>query len=117
MSYNVFISSRISLTGYSILYAIARVVELALVMPIPLWVPIYTEDGITTKNPAVGYYDVMFAPVCYDTPQGLLGEACFWDHGPNNQTVLDNESVSSLYIWNNRLTIFDFIIKAQRRFG
>lgn len=53
--------------------------------------PIYTENGHTIEMPAVGYYDVMFAPICYDTPQGVFEEACAWDHGPNNMTVLDNE--------------------------
>lgn len=55
------------------------------------WVPIYSEDGFVLQNPAVGYYDVMFAPTCTDTAQGVLGTACPWDHGPNNMTFLDNE--------------------------
>lgn len=80
-----------SSVGYTILYFFSYYLELALVQQVPFWVPIYTENGITIQNPAVGYYDVMFAPVCYDTPQGLDGRACIWDHGPNNVTILDNE--------------------------
>lgn len=77
--------------GYTILYAISKYTELALLQQVPLWVPIYTEDSYTIKMPAVGYYDVMFAPICHDTPQGIFGEACLWDHGPNNATIVDNE--------------------------
>lgn len=64
---------------------------MSLVVQTPDWVPIYTEDGYRVKNPAVGYYDLMFAPICFDNPQGPLGAACIWDHGPNNITILDNE--------------------------
>lgn len=57
----------------------------------PLWVPIYTEDGLIVQNPATGYYDKMFAPICLDKPQGRLREACVWSHNNNNITILDNE--------------------------
>lgn len=77
--------------GYTILYVFSYFTRVALLQQAPLWVPIYTEDGYTTLNPAVGYYDVMFAPICYDNPTGPLGEACIWDHGPNNITIVDNE--------------------------
>lgn len=65
--------------------------DLVLQTQVPFWPPIYTENGFTVKMPAVGYYDVMFAPVCYDEQQGILGETCVWDHGPNSITILDNE--------------------------
>lgn len=64
--------------------------ELALLIKIPDFVPIYTENGIKVQNPAVGYYDLMFAPICYDEPQGLLGAACPWSH-QNEITFVDNE--------------------------
>jgi len=53
----------------------------------PDFVPIYTEDGVKLENPAVGYYDDMFAPICNSS--GSL--QCPWFHGPNNLTLLDNE--------------------------
>lgn len=58
----------------------------------PGFVPIYTEDGYTVTMPAVGYYDLMFAPICQDNSSDL-GLACVWDHGNvnGNITVLDNE--------------------------
>lgn len=65
--------------------------ELGLLVDVPDWVPIYTENGYQVKMPAVGFYDRMFAPICYNSPQGPLGTACSWDHGPNNITILDNE--------------------------
>ncbi|KAJ6635226.1 L-gulonolactone oxidase 5 [Pseudolycoriella hygida] len=77
--------------GYTILHAISYFLELALIHQVPGWVPIYTENGFLIKMPAVGYYDVMFAPICHDTPQGFLQETCVWDNGPNNITILDNE--------------------------
>ncbi|KAG4068841.1 hypothetical protein HA402_004989 [Bradysia odoriphaga] len=77
--------------GYTVLRAIEYFLELALLIPLPDWVPIYaTQEGVF-QNPAVGYYDEMFAPICYDEPQGILGRACAWSHGVNAITVLDNE--------------------------
>lgn len=64
---------------------------MTLLVDVPDWVPIYTENGYKVKMPAVGYYDLMFAPVCSNSPQGVLGAACIWDHGPYNMTILDNE--------------------------
>lgn len=66
--------------------------ESVLLVKAPDYVPIYTEDGYTLKMPAVGYYDLMFSPICYDDPD-VLGLACPWDHGNvnGNVTVLDNE--------------------------
>lgn len=59
----------------------------------PGFVPIYTEDGTTVKNPAVGYPHSMFAVSCSEENAGLAGEACFWAHGDINAniTILDNE--------------------------
>lgn len=67
------------------------VAELSLIAQFPGKLPPYTENGLTWKDPAVGYYDEMIAPVCSDTPTGLLGEACLWAHGSNSLTILDNE--------------------------
>lgn len=77
--------------GYTLLHIIEYFLQLGLLTDTPDWVPIYTEDGERVKNPAVGYYDLMFAPICHSTPQGRLGAACVWDHHPNNLTILDNE--------------------------
>lgn len=65
--------------------------EAALLYPIPDYVPIYATEQGAFSNPAVGWYDEMFAPICYDTPQGILGKACPWAHGANSITQLDNE--------------------------
>lgn len=67
--------------------------QLTLLVQIPDFVPIYTEDGFFVQNPAVGYYDLMFAPICYDEPQGFLKQACPWSHGENGITFVDNEYV------------------------
>lgn len=67
--------------------------ELALLIKIPDFVPIYTEDGIKVQNPSVGYYDLMFAPICYDEPQGILGATCPWADYQNGITFVDNEYV------------------------
>ncbi|XP_037034051.1 L-gulonolactone oxidase-like [Bradysia coprophila] len=77
--------------GYTVLHAIEYFLELALLIPLPDWVPIYATQGGVFQNPAVGYYDEMFAPICYDEPQGILGRACAWSHGVNGITILDNE--------------------------
>lgn len=65
--------------------------ELALLTRVPDWVPIYATQEGKFENPAVGYYDEMFAPICYNEPQGILGKACVWSHGSNSITILDNE--------------------------
>ncbi|KAJ6646763.1 L-gulono-1,4-lactone dehydrogenase [Pseudolycoriella hygida] len=77
--------------GYTILRVVEYFLELALLIPLPDYVPIYATQERVFRNPAVGYYDEMFAPICYDEPQGLLGEACAWSHGINGVTILDNE--------------------------
>lgn len=65
--------------------------ELALLMPLPDWVPIYATQQGVFQNPAVGYYDEMIAPICHSEPQGILGTACVWSHGGNSVTILDHE--------------------------
>lgn len=65
--------------------------QLSLLIQTPMFAPIYTEDEFTVKNPAVGYYDLMFAPICYDDERGPYKAACVWAHGNNEVTILDNE--------------------------
>lgn len=77
------------LLGYTILHLLEYYFELALMVKIPDFVPIFTEDGFSVQNPAVGYYDLMFAPICYNKPQGLLSATCPWDR--NGVTFVDNE--------------------------
>jgi len=78
--------------GYTIVHVISYLLRIALVEQVSGWVPIYTEYGYSTLNPAVGFYDLMIAPVCDETPQGPYGAACLWCHGPNNNmTILDSE--------------------------
>lgn len=79
------------LIGYIILRVIAFFLELVLLMPLPDYVPIYaTQEGVF-KNPATGYFDEMFAPICYDEPQGIFAAACPWSHGVNGVSVIDYE--------------------------
>ncbi len=68
--------------------------ELALLIKVPDWVPIYATQQGKFENPAVGYYDEMFAPICHDDPQGILGTACVWSHGEDSITIVDNEYVT-----------------------
>lgn len=77
--------------GYSILHIFEYFMEMALLAPVPDWVPIYATPEGKFKNPSVGYYDEMIAPICHDEPQGALGKACVWSHGTNSITILDNE--------------------------
>lgn len=65
--------------------------QLSLLAQTPNFAPIFTEDEFTIKNPAVGYYDEMFAPICYDEPKGPLSAACPWAHGEDALIDLDNE--------------------------
>lgn len=67
--------------------------ELALLIKVPDFVPIFTENGLTVQNPAIGYYDLMFAPICYDKPKGFLATACPWPDNDNGVTFVDNEYV------------------------
>lgn len=79
--------------GYNMLQIGQIGVEQTLYTQVPDFVPIYTEDGYTVENPAVGYFDKMFAPTCVDGPNGLHGLQCIWAHGEvnSNLTILDNE--------------------------
>jgi hypothetical protein len=54
---------------------------------VPDFPPIYSEDGVRVKNPAVGYYHRMFAPICKETGW----RRCPWHHGPDSIRLLDNE--------------------------
>lgn len=54
---------------------------------VPDFAPIYTTNGLTVSNPATGFYDVMFAPICQET--GFW--ACPWFHAPNQYSFTDNE--------------------------
>jgi len=75
--------------AYSLLFVLERYAMNSLLKNTPLFVPIYTEDGRTVVNPAVGYYDLMFAPTCRDDGQTDL--QCVWAHPGFNLTILDNE--------------------------
>lgn len=75
------------------LHIVEYYLELTLLIQTPLFAPIYTEDEFTIQNPAVGYYDQMFAPICYNEARGPLEAACVWSHGGNEITILDNEYV------------------------
>lgn len=79
------------------LHMLEYYMELTLLTKVPDFVPIYTEDGIFVQNPAVGYYDLMFAPICYDKPQGFLRTACPWSHNTNGVTFVDSEYVKLSY--------------------
>lgn len=65
----------------------------SLLVETPGFVPIYTEDGTSVENPAVGYPHSMFAAFCSEDDAGLSGTACFWAHGDidANITIVDNE--------------------------
>lgn len=78
--------------GFNTISILQSYMQTTLWTTVPDFVPIYTEDGVTVVNPAVGYYDKMFAPVCNDGPgNGPL--QCAWGHGNvhANITILDNE--------------------------
>lgn len=53
--------------------------------------PIFTEDGVTTINPAVGFAHKISSPICFGKPQGPNGAACPDSQGDNSITTLDNE--------------------------
>jgi hypothetical protein len=82
----------VSSTGYQLLSLFEGLTKSSLIEETPGFVPIYTEDGSSVSNPAVGNYDEMFAPTCREdeTPDGL---ECPWAHGKvgSNLTLLDNE--------------------------
>ncbi|KAJ6647385.1 L-gulonolactone oxidase 5 [Pseudolycoriella hygida] len=103
--------------GYTLLHTIEYLLEMTLLVQVPDFVPIYTSDGYLLQMPAVGYYDLMFAPICFDRPQGLLGAACAWNHGPNNITILDNEFALDLADLPDFITdIKDIISKTPTAF-
>lgn len=77
--------------GYTLLHVFEYVMELALLIPVPDFIPIYSTQKGHFKNPSVGYYDEMFTTICYDEPKGILGSACSWSHGANSVLILDNE--------------------------
>lgn len=81
------------LLGNTIGHIFEIIAESSVTVQTPTIVPIYSEDGITVKNPAVGYAHSMLATVCSEENAGLLGKACFYAHGElkSNITVLDNE--------------------------
>jgi hypothetical protein len=66
------VCSSLAAVGYSILYVFEKFFLNALQRKSQLFVPIYTEDGETVLNPAVGYYDRMFAPICRSAFQLFL---------------------------------------------
>lgn len=67
--------------------------QFSLTIQTPAFVPIYTEDGVFVRNPAVGYPHSMLATLCSEKNAGLFGKACFWAHGElgSNITIVDNE--------------------------
>ncbi|XP_037049943.1 L-gulono-1,4-lactone dehydrogenase-like [Bradysia coprophila] len=77
--------------GYTLLHVFEYVMELALLIPVPDFIPIYSTQKGLFKNPSVGYYNEMFTTICYDEPKGTLGSACSWSHGVNSVLILDNE--------------------------
>ncbi|XP_037029702.1 L-gulonolactone oxidase 5-like isoform X2 [Bradysia coprophila] len=79
--------------GNTILHAFEIAAQSSLVRDTPGFVPIYTEDGITVENPAVGFPHSMFAASCSEANAGLGGPSCFWAHGDinSNITIVDNE--------------------------
>jgi len=80
--------------GYVGLRGVEVYFQNTLLRQTPLFVPIYTEDGVTVQNPATGYYDLMFAPTCRDDGQSIY--QCVWAHHGLNITILDNEFTLAL---------------------
>lgn len=79
------------LVGYEIQNAFAFFVKESLVVQTPAMAPIYTEDGTTVQNPAVGYPHRISSPICNGSPQGPNGAACPDSQGANSLTTLDYE--------------------------
>jgi hypothetical protein len=85
----------------------------ALVMPslytnVPDTIPIYSENGITVQNPAVGFYHHMYSPICHS--EGWV--QCPWLHGDNHASILDNElSVDLLKLPQLVRTVKDILSK------
>jgi len=80
--------------GYSMLYLTERITQTSLIRDIPLLLPIYTEDGSTVQNPAVGYYDAMFSPTCRDDDNARL--KCLWAHKGFELSILNVEIALAL---------------------
>ncbi len=85
--------------GNKISRAFEIMAKSSLLVQTPGFTPIYTEDGISVKNPAVGYPHSMFAASCTEDSVGFAGQSCFWAHGDidANMTVLD---MSKAFIFN-----------------
>lgn len=79
--------------GFNLINTAQAYTQSTLLRTTPDFVPIYTYDGYTVANPAVGYYDKMFAPVCNEGPTSFSRLQCFYAHGNVNAniTILDNE--------------------------
>lgn len=77
--------------GYTIFHIFEYFMELALLIPVPDFIPIFATQNGLYKNPSVGYYDEMFTTICYEKPKGFLGEACTWGHGSSSVLILDVE--------------------------
>lgn len=75
------------------MHAIEILAESSILYQTPGFAPIYTENGITIENPAVGFPHLMLSASCSEEDAGLLGEACLWSHGDINANLsaLDNE--------------------------
>jgi len=81
--------SSLAAVGYSTLRVFEKYFMSTLHKQTQLFVPIFTEDGDTVTNPAVGYYDLMTAPTCRENGSQQL--KCLWSHQGFNLTILDNE--------------------------
>lgn len=79
------------LAGYEILNIIALITKSSLVERTPEVAPVYTEDGTTVLNPAVGYSHLISTSICSDSPQGPNQAACIGSHGANSFTTLNNQ--------------------------
>lgn len=101
------------LAGYEILNVIAYFAKLSLIEQTPEMAPIYTEDGITVQNPAVGYAHFISSPICNGSPQGPNGAACPDSQGANSLTTIDNEQVKLVSICDSIFNIF-FIFASNR---
>ncbi|KAG4080041.1 hypothetical protein HA402_006353 [Bradysia odoriphaga] len=89
--------------GNTIAHAFEIAAQSSLVRDTPGFVPIYTENGNTVKNPAVGFPHLMFAASCSEASAGLGGPSCFWAHGDinSNMTILDNDGKSDAHMATN----------------
>lgn len=79
--------------GYTILRGMESLVQSSLWKQTTSFVPIYTEDGFSVQNPAIGYAQPMLSTICSENANNIFGEACPWCHGHINAniTLLDNE--------------------------